>query len=267
MEGVAALPACDALASLIAWWREAGVDTLVEDTPRDWLGAKPNPLPQAGEGRLRSSQGEGLNSAPTALTPLAPSGASCPLPEREREELPPTLPELLAWMRDSADVPEARWGRTRLLAAGDPQSGVMILTDMPEPGDAEAGRLLAGEVGDLFDRMLAAIGRSRETIWLAPIASIRSIGRVPPEAAERLVEIARHQIRLVAPKRLLIMGETPNKALIGADWQSRRGGYHMLNFDGVEVAAVPTFHPRLLHKSPAFKKEAWLDLQLLMKGL
>ncbi|HEV2568078.1 uracil-DNA glycosylase family protein [Sphingomonas sp.] len=266
MEGVSVLPSRDAVASLIAWWREAGVDTLVEDSPRDWL-AKQNPLPRAGEGRLRSSQGEGLKAALTALTPLAPSGTSRPLPIREREELPPSLPELLAWMRDSAEVPEARWGRTRILPSGDPHSGVMILTDMPEPGDAEAGRLLAGDVGDLFDKMLAAIGRSRETIWLAPIASVRSIGRVPSDVGSLLVEIARHQIKLVAPKRLLIMGEVPNKALIGDDWQSRRGDYHMLNFDGVEVAAVPTFHPRLLHKSPSYKKEAWRDLQLLMKGL
>lgn len=262
MEGVAVLPDRDAIVSLIAWWRDAGVDTLVEDAPRDWL-ARPTPRPHAGE----SSEREGMISAPAALTPLAAASASRPLSKRERGELPSTLPDLLKWLGESADVPEARWGRTRILPAGDPQSGVMILTDMPEPGDAEAERLLAGEIGDLFDKMLAAIGRSRETVWLAPIATVRSIGRVPPESAERLVEIARHQIRLVAPKRLLIMGETPNKALIGADWQSRRGDYHMLNLDGVEVATVPTFHPRLLHKSPAFKKEAWRDLQLLMKGL
>ena len=265
MEGVAALPGRDAVASLIAWWRDAGVDTLVEDAPRDWLG-RPNPL-LTGErdGREEAQVRKGTGSR--ALAPLAPAGAPRPLPEREMEELPPSLPELLAWMRESAEAPEARWGRTRILPSGDPQSGVMILTDMPEPGDAEAGRLLAGEIGDLFDKMLAAIGRSRETIWLAPIASIRSIGRVPADTAQRLVKIVRHQIKLVAPKRLLIMGETPNKALIGEDWQSRRGDYHMLNFDGVEVAAVPTFHPRLLHKSPAFKKEAWADLKLFVRDL
>lgn len=259
MEGVAALHDRDALASLIAWWREAGVDTLVEDTPRDWLAARSvHPSVGTSDDRDVAEQKSRMAAlSPVASPPRLPSSL----------QLPSSLPDLLAWMRDSTEVPEARWGRTRILPAGDPQSGIMILTDMPEPGDAEAGRLLAGEVGDLFDKMLAAIGRSRQTVWLAPVASIRSIGRVPAETAERLVEIARHQIRLIAPKRLLIMGETPNRALIGTDWQGRRGDYHMLNLDGVEVAAVPTFHPRLLHKSPAFKKEAWRDLQLLMKGL
>ena len=166
-----------------------------------------------------------------------------------------------------ADVPEARWGRTRILPAGDPASGLMVLTDMPEPGDAEAGVLMAGELGALFDRMLAAIGRSRSTIWLAPLATLRSVGRIPQDAGKRLVEIARHHIGLVAPKRLLIMGDLPNRALIGTDWQARRGSLQTVNLGSVEVPAVATFHPRLLLERPAFKAQAWKDLQLLIEGL
>ena len=264
MEGVAALPGRDALANLLAWWRDAGVDTLVEDAPRDWL-AKTDPLPAGERVAERSEAGRGAGS--TRTSPLPDRSAAVTLPCRERAELPATLPELLAWMRDSADVPEHRWGRTRILPSGDRTSGIMILTDMPEPGDAEAGRLLAGEVGVLFDKMLAAIGLSRETIWLAPIASIRSIGRVPDDVSDRLIAIVRHQIKLVAPKRLLIMGDVPNRALIGRDWRQQRGDFHQLNFDGVEVAAVPTFHPRMLNDRPAYKKEAWADLQLFVKDL
>lgn len=249
MEGVSIMSSRDALASLLGWWREAGVDTLVEDAPRDWL--------------ARPRIDVGHDSEPRHAAPPPVSAMSA----QEQPALPATLPELLAWMRDGADVPEARWGRTRILPSGDLQSGLMILTDMPEPGDAEAGRLLAGEIGELFDKMLAAIGRSRETIWLAPIASIRSVGRVPAAVSDRLIAIARHQVALVAPKRLLIMGETPNRALIGDDWQQRRGDYHRLNFGGVVVEAVPTFHPRMLNDRPAYKKAAWADLQLVVKDL
>ena len=41
----------------------------------------------------------------------------------------------------------------------------MVLIDMPSP----EARLLAGEAGALFDRMLNAIGRSRDTINLASL--------------------------------------------------------------------------------------------------
>lgn len=243
MEGVQSLDRAHA-ASLLRWWKDAGVDALVEDTPRDWLRA--SAAPAAGREAKPAPREQALAESPA---------------------LPPTLPEFLAWLRDSPDVPEARWGRNRLLPSGDPSSDLMILVDMPEPGDAEAGRLLAGEVGELFDKMLVAIGRSRETVWLAPIATVRAIGRVPDQAAHRLVDIARHQIALVRPKRLLTMGERPNRALIGTDWQKRRGDYHLLNLGGVSIETVGTFHPSLLHSSPSYKKEAWKDLQLLTKGL
>jgi uracil-DNA glycosylase len=265
MEGVQALSGRDMAASLLRWWHDAGVDTLVKDTPRDWL-AKAIPLPIGERVAERSDAGRGAESSPTA--PLPGRSAALPLSASgEREALPLTLPDLLTWLRESPDVPEGRWGRTRILPAGDPASGLMILTDMPEPGDVEAGVLMSGELGALFDRMLAAIGRSRSTIWLAPFATVRSVGRIPQDAGKRLVEIARHHIGLVEPKRLLIMGDLPNRALIGTDWQARRGSLQTVNLGSVEVSAVATFHPRLLLERPAFKAQAWKDLQLLIEGL
>jgi DNA polymerase len=251
MEGVTALAGRDAAASLLRWWRDAGVDTLVEDAPRDWLGEKP--LLFRGEAGERSEAERGAESARTKL-PLSPA-------------LPHTLDALLAWMRESADVPEARWGRTRILPAGDSSADVMVLIDAPDRGDAEAGRLLSGPLGELFDKMLAAIGRDRSSIWLAPFTTVRPIGRVQQDAFQRLTEIARHHIGLVAPKRLLVMGDAPSRALIGTEVIPARGTLHQLNFGNVTVETVATFHPRLLDERPAFKRQAWNDLQTLTKGL
>ena len=131
----------------------------------------------------------------------------------------------------------------------------------------DAGELMGGETGALFDKMLAAIGRDRSSIWLAPFATIRPVGRVPQDALRRLTAIARHQISLVAPKRLLIMGDTPSRALLGTEVIPARGEFHSLNLGPPTVEAVATYHPRLLLERPACKAQAWKDLQLLMKGL
>jgi len=242
MEGVVAFHDREAAASLIRWWRDAGVDTLVEDEARDWLTARPTQI-------------AGPASQPAAEPKPAPSQAPT-------VELPSPLPALLDWLRDSPDAPEARWGRTRVLPAGDPQSDLMILIDAPDSGE-----LMGGETGALFDKMLAAIGRDRNTIWLAPFATIRPVGRVPQDALRRLAAIARHQIGLVAPKRLLVMGDTPSRALLGTEVIPARGKFHSLNLGAATVETVATFHPRLLQERPAYKAQAWKDLQLLMKGL
>lgn len=247
MEGVHSQGSREAAASLIRWWRDAGVDTLVDDAPRNWL-VRPVPVAAPASQPTRKAESSALPPPSTAL--------------------PATMEALLAWMRESPDTPEARWGRTRILPAGDAQADLMILTDMPEPGDADAGVLMAGELGALFDKMLAAIGRDRASIWLAPLATIRSPGaRVAPEALKRLTQIAHHHIGLVAPKRLLIMGDLPNRALIGPDWQTARGSLQSINLGVAKVDAIATFHPRLLLQRPAFKAQAWKDLQMLMKGL
>jgi DNA polymerase len=265
MEGVQTLPDQMAAANLLRWWRDAGVDVLVGEEPRPWLRTLTPPPAGERDGReaARERGREADASSPEVTSLRHPLSAK----DSVDAALPATLAELLIWMAESGDVPEARWGRARLLPSGNPQSDLMILTDMPEPDDAEAGQLLSGEVGALFDRMLAAIGLGRDTIWLSPFATIRSIGRIPSEAHRRLAEIARHQIALVAPKRLLIMGKTPNEALIGPDWQERRGALHSLNLGAVQVETVSTFHPRLLHERPSYKAQAWKDLQLLTKGL
>lgn len=233
----------DLVLSALAWWREAGLDTLVEDHPRDWL----------------------AKHAPAAATPAAETATT---PAKAPEPaLPDTIDGLLAWLRDSADAPEAGWGGTRLLPSGNATADLIFLTDMPEAGDAEAGALIAGELGALFDRMLTAIGRDRQNIWLAPLTTVRPIGGLPQAAMPRLTALARHQLGLLPAKRVLLMGDAPNRALLGAEAARLRGRLHTINLEGRTIEAVATIHPRLLLQRPTLKAEAWKDLQLLMKGL
>ena len=164
MEGVQIASGNAVAASLMRWWREAGVDTFVEDTPRDWL-APPRPVSAPAQ------------AAPETAAPPSPAPASTPLPD--------TLDALLTWMRESGDVPEARWGRKRLLPAGNPQADIAIMIDAPDSADMAADTLLSGEIGALFDKMLAAIGLDRAAIWLTPFATIRPLGRVPQDALRR----------------------------------------------------------------------------------
>jgi DNA polymerase len=232
-------------ASALEWWRDAGVDTLVDDAARDWLTAPPRDTRRAG------------------ASPAAPAPA----------RLPETIEAFATW-RIGPDAPEAGWGQALIGAHGNPAAGLMILVDCPEREDGEAGRLLTGAAGRLFDRMLAAIGQSRDTVYLAAVAAARPIsGRIPPETEARLNELARHHVTLAASKRLLLMGNAASRAVLGADVARARGRLHGINPKGGTMAAVAgtgavaSFHPRFLLERPAAKAEAWKDLQMLIEGL
>lgn len=234
--------------SALRWWRDAGVDMLVDDAPRDWLrpAAQVTPL---------------LAPMPMASAPVTDAPPIAP----PAEALPDTLAGYAAWCADPASFPDL--GPARVCAAGDPASGVMILVDMPESGDADAGLLLSGDLGRLFDRVLAAIGRDRASVYLAAICPARpASGRIAPATTAALVRAARHHVALAAPKVLLLMGKEAITAF-GLDWPHARGHSHKIYHDDGMTTAIATFHPRMLPQSPARKADLWADLRLLLEEL
>jgi DNA polymerase len=144
----------------------------------------------------------------------------------------------------------------------------MILVDMPADEDVAAGSLLSGANGALFDRMLAAIHRRRETIWLAPLSPVRTpSGQLDAAGAKALAAIARHHIGLVAPRALLLFGDACAKALLGAAVAATRGRWHEIETDHGKIRTLVTIRPAKLVSQPNLKKHAWEDLQLLMGGI
>ena len=219
-------------ASALDWWQEAGVDVVVGETPRDWLSSKAKAAP--------------VQSAPA------------PMP------LPDTLDAFRDWLATSTDLPFAAPSARRERPVGDPASGLMVLIDMPSP----EGGLLAGEAGALFDRMLNAIGRSRETIYLASLSPIRTpTGLIDDSYLARLGEVARHHIGLVAPRTLLMFGDICGKALVGAPVAGARGKWHEVATASGPIKTLVTIKPEKLNEMPAIKKLAWADLQMLMEEL
>lgn len=228
-----------ATASALEWWNDAGVDILVDDLPRDWLAAPVAPAPAA------------------IPTPVAPTGPM----------LPDTLAAFLDWRRGN-EAPEAGWSGVHLAASGPADAAVMVLVDCPDRDDGQADCLLSGMAGRLFDRMLAAVGLSREVVHLAAVCGKRpASGRAAREVEERLAEIARHHVSLVAPKRLLLLGDAASRAILKTDRHAAQGRLHLFNHRSGQSQAVATFHPRFLLEKPMCKADAWRDLRLLVEGM
>ena len=230
-------------ASILSWWSEAGVDTLVAETPRDWLRAAPAPAPPA---------------AAFAETPLAFAEAD--------EELPGQLGLFQAWLASTDRLAFAAPSAPRICPSGDPASGLMILADMPTGEDCAAGVLMTGEAGRLFDRMLAAIGRDRNSVYLAALSCLRSPdGQLSGEPARRCADLARHQIGLVAPRVLLLLGDACARAMLGLGVAQARGRWHEVATHAGPVRALVTMKPDFLLSQPAHKARAWADLQMLIE--
>jgi uracil-DNA glycosylase len=223
-------------ASTLAWWQEAGVDTLVAEQPRDWL------------------------------KPKAAAPPSIPAPEAEAastESLPDTIDGFRAWLA-TMPLPFPTIGARRE-PEGDPSARLMVIVDMPSP----SGGWFEGEADALFDRMLAAMnGLGRDKLYLAALSPARPLsGRIDAAGVRRLGEIARHHIGLVRPRALLLFGEACTLALLDTSVAQARGQRREVETPAGPICAVATIRPEQIGGRAPMRKMVWEDLQRVMEEL
>ena len=179
-------------------------------------------------------------------------------------------------------------GATRLNAVpgeGNVNADVMFVGEGPGFDEDRQGRPFVGRAGQLLDKMILAMGLTREKVFIANIAKCHPMtDPLHPEKhgndrAPNAQEIAccrkyiEQQIAIVCPKYVVALGGVAAKALI-SDANSLgalRGKFHTLHLDSVElpkpVQIIATFHPAALLRNPNWKKDAWVDLQMVMDKL
>lgn len=217
--------------SALSWWLEAGVDSPVQELPRNWLQPAPKPEP---------------------ATEALASNVRVPDPQ--------SLEALKDWLATGTDLPLAGASSRRALPHGPEAAEIMLLSEAPGSGDGD--RPIGGDSWTLAVRMLGAIGFSPDEAYFASLSCIHAPGKKMSAAERELcIDIARRHIRLARPRRLLLLGDGPCQALVGKPLASARGHVHKV--EGVRTVA--TFHPRHLIHRPLDKSLAWKDLLLLME--
>lgn len=179
-------------------------------------------------------------------------------------------------------------GSSRLNAVpgeGNVDADLMFVGEGPGFDEDRQGRPFVGRAGQLLDKMIAAMGLKREQVFIANIAKCHPMtDPLHPEKhgndrAPNAEEIAccrkyiEKQISIICPKYVVALGGVSAKALI-ADAKSLgalRGKFYDLHLDSVTlprpVKILATFHPAALLRNPGWKKDAWLDLQMVMAEL
>lgn len=217
------------LADLLEWWVEAGVDVAIAEEPRNWLSP-----------------------------PAKPATPDANIAEPSHD----TLAELQGWLASSVQLPLASASAKRILPHGPENAAVMLLSDAPALEDLASGQPIGGEAWTLAGKMLAAVGIAADQAYSASLTCFHSPGaRMTDADREACAQLARKHITLVKPKRLLLLGDGPCKALLGQPLLGARGHAHKI--EGVRTIA--TFHPRWLLQRPSDKAKAWADLLLLME--
>lgn len=139
-------------------------------------------------------------------------------------------------------------------------NGLLIISDIPSSDDDASGKILTGGAGDLMDKMLAAIGMSRENVSITPMMFWRTPGGRTPSTDE--INLARpfvnRIIELLKPQVILTMGTLPATEIAGVNLAKSHGTEILLESG---AKCVPIFHPNYLILKPAAKRDVWNALQ------
>jgi uracil-DNA glycosylase len=159
-------------------------------------------------------------------------------------------------------------GRKQIVfGVGNPHADLMFIGEAPGADEDMQGEPFVGRAGQLLNNMIKAMGLGREDVYIANIIKCRPPNNRTPERdeCETCSPFLMRQIEAIKPKAIVALGAIAAKTLlaINAPMSEFRGQWY--DFRGTELAV--TYHPAYLLRDPHQKKEAWKDLQMVMKKL
>jgi len=144
---------------------------------------------------------------------------------------------------------------------------ILFIGEGPGADEDAQGRPFVGKAGKLLEKMLDAMGYERSEIYIANVVKCRPPNNRKPlhEEMEQCLPYLRQQIRMIRPKVIVGLGGTAMEGLLGKPVSITRMRGVWQEYEGIKQ--MPTFHPSYLLRDASKKKEAWIDLKLVLAEL
>ena len=253
------------LESTLAFWRDAGLDVLVEDGPVDRV-HQPQPVRRAPAAVVGVAGPTGIATPPEDIG-AAVAEARALAAEAE------TLDALAAAIASFQGCGLRRMGaRQSVFSQGKPDAEVMLIGEGPGADEDQRGEPFVGKAGQLLDRMLDSIGL-KDQAFITNTVFWRPPGNRTPTVEEQMTcaPFVERAIALVRPRILVFVGGASAKFMLKSDegvttlrgkwkeWRPAEGGQ--------TYPALPILHPAYLLRQPREKAKAWQDLLSLSERL
>lgn len=246
-------PEIAATESLLAFWRDAGVDACFADAPVDRTFVPAPPEQKAtlkavasvsapvdfsgavGEARRRAAEADNLDALQDAIAAFT----GCPLRDMGASQA--------------------------VFARGDPHAPILVIGEGPGADEDAQGAPFVGRAGKLLDKMLDAAGLL-DKVFITNTVFWRPPGNRTPTPQEQMVcaPFVERTFALIQPKAVLLLGAAAARSVLKTDEgiMKMRGQWRewRLNEGGVAAPVLPTLHPAFLLRQPMAKRMAWADM-------
>lgn len=249
-------PDIAATESLLAFWRDAGVDACYLDAPIDHTHVAP---PAAVKAVQRATA--------SVVAPIGGANAADAIAEARRLAAgAATLQDLAAAVAGFEGCPLRGMGATQsVFGRGNPNGAVLVIGEGPGAEEDRVGQPFVGKAGKLLDRMLGAAGLT-DKVFITNTVFWRPPGNRTPSPQEQAVcaPFVERAFALLKPRAVLLLGATAAKSVLQAEegimklrghWKEWR-----LAEGAVSAPVMPTLHPAFLLRQPQAKRQVWGDM-------
>jgi DNA polymerase len=158
-----------------------------------------------------------------------------------------------------------------VLGDGNIDSPIMLIGEAPGIEDDKSGSTFKGEIGELLNKMMLAIGIKRQNIYCSYAINFRPPEDRKPTAQEikRYSVFLKEHISIINPKIIILMGSSAMEAVTGINTKisSERGKWKETILKNKTYPVMISFNPSYLIRFPENKKYSWEDLKMIKKKI
>jgi len=242
-------------------------------SPDAVLAAPPAAEPSAPAPRVVQSVGAKPGSTPDVVVVRTDKSRA----ERTQQKTQAELDDLRR--QYEADAPHKQFvtAHTNIVfGEGDPCARLMFVGEAPGADEDRTGRPFVGRAGQLLNKMIGAMGLTREQVYIANVLKTRPPDNATPTSDEIRIcaPYLFEQIGIIDPEVIVTLGLPASRALLNTvETMSRlRGTWAAFRApppSGRSIAVMPTYHPAFVLRAytPENRAKVWSDLKMVMDRL
>ena len=158
-----------------------------------------------------------------------------------------------------------------VLGDGNINSSIMLIGEAPGIEEDKSGSTFKGEIGELLNKMLLAIGIKRQNIYCSYAINFRPPEDRKPTSLEikRYSVFLKEHISIINPKIIILTGSSAMEAVTGINTKisSERGKWKEIILKNKTYPVMISFNPSYLIRFPENKKYSWEDLKKIKQKI
>ncbi|MGI6240789.1 MAG: uracil-DNA glycosylase [Candidatus Omnitrophota bacterium] len=154
-----------------------------------------------------------------------------------------------------------------VFGAGNIRAQLVFVGEAPGRDEDLQGIPFVGRAGQLLTKIIEAMGMTRREVFICNVLKCRPPQNRPP-APDEVIHCRpylKEQLRLIAPKIIVALGNHACQALLSTDKGISQLRGSLQEYEGIPVMC--TYHPAYLLRNPAEKKKVWEDMKKVMAFL